>query len=259
MQIRCPHCGNVFESTGITPFCPNCGQRVDPSADASEPGSASAVEEPNPWERRGEVGLLAGYWETWKSIMFSPDKFWERARPEGSLWDALAFSWIATAVSTLLSLPLQLLQGAGQMQQALDRMNDLPPGLRETLASFAGGGIQVGFALGGLLLFPVVFFIAAGIVHLFCMLFGQAQNGFTATTRAVGYATAPTLLSWIPCVNVFLMVYVMVLVVWGLARLQRTTYGRAAAAVLTPAVLVCCCGCAVLIRATMALTAAAGQ
>jgi hypothetical protein len=218
----------------------------------------SPGEEPNPWERRGEVGLLTGYWETWKSVMFSPDTFWERARPEGSLWDALAFSWIATAVSTLLSLPLQLIQGAGQLQQALDRMNDLPPGVRETLASVAGGGVMVGVALVGLLLFPVVFFIGAGIVHLSCMIFGKAQNGFTATARVVGYAAAPTLLSFIPCVNVLLVIYLIVLEVWGVAKLQRTTYGWAATVVIAPYVVLCCCGCSAVFASVMSAVEAAG-
>ncbi len=254
MQIPCPHCGNIFESMGATaPNCPHCGQRVDP------PGSDLSGGEPTPWERRGEVGLLTGYWETWKGVVFSPDKFWERVQPQGSLWDALAFAWIASAISTLMGLPLQLVQGSGQLQQALDKMNNIPPEVRESLLSFFGGGGQLGLALVSLLFFPVSFFIGAGIVHLFCMIFGLAQNGFNATARAVGYAMAPLVLSWVPCVNLFLVVYILVLEVWGLAKLQRGTYGKAAAAVLTPYVVMCCCFCTLGIGAAMSLTKAMGQ
>jgi hypothetical protein len=259
MQIRCPHCGNVFESTGLDVHsCPHCGQRIEHTA-APEPGGESAAEEPTAWERRGELGLFTAYWQTWKGIVLSPDKFWERVRPQGSLWDALAFSWIASGLSTLISLPLQLLQGSGQMREALERMNNLPPDVRESLISFFAGGGQLGLALGGLLLYPVTFIITTGIVHLFCLLFGVAQNGFNATARAVGYATAPLLLSWVPCVNMGLAVYVIVLEVWGLARLQRTTYGRAAAAVLTPYGLLLCCCCSVVLAAAASFAGALGQ
>jgi len=265
MQIRCPHCGNSFESLGSAPpNCPHCGHRVDGTADTSgpaapEPGSSAPGEESTPWERRGELGLLSAYWETWKGILLSPEKFWERVRPQGSLWDALAFAWIASALGTLLGLPLQLLQNTDQLREALDRVNEIPPEVRESLLSFFGGGGQLGLALGGLLLYPVTFIITAGILHLFCMLFGMAQNGFNATARAVGYAMAPLALSWVPCVNLFLFVYILVLEVWGLARLQRATQGRAAAVVLIPYVLLCCCGCAGLMAAAMSFAKAVGQ
>jgi hypothetical protein len=257
MQIQCPHCGNVFESMeqGVH-SCPHCGQRVEPGADASgrvaqEPGGEASGEGPTPWERRGELGLLTAYWETWKGVMLSPEAFWARVRPQGSLWEALAFAWIANGVSTLLNLPVQLLQGSGQLSEVLDQAKNIPPEVRESLLSFFGGGGQLGLALGGLLLYPVTFFITAGIVHLFCMLFGVAQNGFNATARTVGYAAAPMLLSWVPCVGMGLFVYVIVLEVWGLARLQRTTYGRAAAAVLTPyGLLLCCCCSSIILAAT---------
>ena len=59
--------------------------------------------------------------------------------------------------------------------------------------------------------------------------------------------------------NMGVAVYVIVLEVWGLARLQRTTYGRAAAAVLTPYGLLLCCCCSLGIAAATSFASAFGR
>lgn len=274
MHIRCPHCGSSFDSPAgeVAQYCPHCGQRIDASAQAGgvppfggvpPPGGLGSEGEPTPWERRSERGLVQGYWETWKSVMLNPEGFWNRASPQGSLWDALAFAWIAVAISSLLSLPFQFLVNAEQIQQALEQtraqLHTTPEMERMIVWMVAGAGRFVMLA-GGMVLFPLGFVIASGITHLMCLLLGMSSNGFTATARAYGYASAPSALVWVPYVGpVVSTLYSLVLYVWGLARLQRTSYGRSAAAVLGPAVLLCCCCCGLLAFAVMSMAAAVGR
>lgn len=274
MQIRCPHCGNSFDSPAgdVAQYCPHCGQRIEsfaqaggvPPAGGMPPlGDMGSEGEPTPWERRSERGLLQGYWETWKAVMFNPEQFWNRASPQGSMWDALSFAWIAFAFNALLSLPFQFLQSTASLQQLIDRLQaqmHLTPEMERMLVWFLAGSGRFVMLVGGLVLYPLTFIISAAITHLMCLLLGMSRNGFTATARALGYATAPSALAWVPCVgSLAAPIYSIVLYIWGLARLQRTTYGRSAAAVLGPVLLLFCCCCGLIAFAVMSMAAAVGK
>ncbi|MFL5358580.1 YIP1 family protein [Archangium sp.] len=227
------------------------------------PGDMGPDGEPTPWERRSELGLVQGYWETWKTVMFNPEKFWNRASPQGSLWDALSFAWIVVAINSLLSLPFQFLQSPAQFQRMLDQMNsrtNMTPEMERMMTWFFAGSGRFALLVGGLLLYPLGFVIGAAITHLMCLLLGMSRNGFTATARAYGYASAPAVLTWVPCVGpIASFIYTLVLYVWGLARMQRASYGRSAVAVLGPIVLLFCCCCGLLALAASSLAAAMGR
>lgn len=254
MQVKCPHCGNQFasERTGRQ-FCPSCGQQIDVGAEPVVPGAGGAPAgepiaegEPTPWEKRAQLGLFGGFVETVKQVCLSPEMFWKKTQPKGALWDAIAFAWICQAISGLLSVPLALL--TARMYMGL--LSGLAPSgsggdqMRSTLMrSFAMGGGTVGAMVLRLVLAPVFMVIGAGILHLVCMMLGCAKNGFDATLRSTCYATAPLLLGWIPFVNFAATVYSLVLLGMGIAWLQRTTPGKAAAVVLIPALGGCCCMC----------------
>jgi len=257
MQIHCPHCGHTFESTGQEfHFCPDCGRRVkeNPStssaAGASSPGpdgspynaAAPAREEPTPWERRKELGLLQGYWQTWTKVVLSPAKFWASVSPQGPLQDALFFSWITSAISSLMSLPFLFLQDPEGIRRGLQMLPLSAEAQRMAMIVLSGNGRTV-LVLTGLVLYPLGFIINTAIIHLFALLFGASKNGFTATARAAAYSAAPMLLGWLPCVGVAAGLYVVVLYIWGLGALQRTSTGRAGAAVLSPIGVVLCCTC----------------
>jgi hypothetical protein len=102
-----------------------------------------------------------------------------------------------------------------------------------------------------IILWPIGMFIGAALVHLFCIVFGCAANGFWATFRALAYAQAPVIFFvlaplpyfgwWI--ISPVAFVFIIVLDIWAVMRLQETTAGKAAAAVLATPVLACCCCC----------------
>jgi hypothetical protein len=264
MQARCPRCASVFSTdrSGLQ-FCPNCGQQVDvPPFPGAPPegagagwggpsgpggpgsfGPGAAVREDTPWERRATVGWLSGLYETWKRTIFSPQIFWATVKPNGSWTDALIYAWILFGIGLLLSAPLgQLGLGRWGYQAALEQLRDLPPGVRTMLESY-GTGFGVLQLVFTAVLYPLGLIIYAAIQHLFCLLFGAGKNGYYATFRVLAYASATNVLGTLPCIGFIAGIYGMVLVIFGLASVQETTLGRAAAAVLVPVLLVFCCIC----------------
>jgi len=73
-------------------------------------------------------------------------------------------------------------------------------------------------------------------------MFGASKNRFTATFRAYGYAYAPMLFFWVPCINIVAWLYFILQLIFGIQSLQETTLAKASAIVLTPmAIGICCC------------------
>lgn len=296
MQVRCPHCQGIFstERAGIQ-FCPNCGQQINVPGSAAPgapetpagavpptagpglggtPGQTGTPEsmgpggrEPTPWERRAELGAFGGLWETWKKSMFSPEPFFSSVRPEGNWVDAMLYGWIVTAVGSLLSAPLSFL--SLRLNQAdLSKLENLPPQAKqifEAMQSANGRMVLIALSALPLVFYPVILFVRAALVHLSCMIWGCAKNGYLATTRALGYTSSPSALAAltvIPCVgSVFGLAYVVyqiVLDVFALGRIHDSTFGRSTGAVLTLYVVLCCCLCGGVFFAVFSLMSAAG-
>lgn len=255
MQVRCPHCATVFPtSTGGVQPCPSCGREIHVPL-AAPPVVPGSPREPVvvgevAWERRRELGVWSAFWKTWVASLGS-DAFWRAVKPGGPLKDALIYGWIVSAAGGVLSIPVQWVTMRLQQPPAMPPdSGNLPEGYREAMArmlEFTGWMREhslewvVGGALVGVVLAPLSLFLMSGIFHLFCLLFGAGRNGFAATFRAICYAQSPLLISFIPCVNVIAPFYAIALYVWGIARTQETTIGRAAAGVIVPFVLLTCC------------------
>ena len=226
MDARCPRCSTVFttDRSGIQ-FCPNCGQQVD----VPEPGQASGgwgqspgpgpaggggfgagrfTGEPppgggplpghrelTPWERRKELGLVQGFFETWKRSMFSPQQFFPTVRPDVPWTEALFYAWIIHGITVVLGLPFI---GLGLFRPGLPSNFGGDTAQVESMMRAMSGGVGVAWALGTLLLYPLVVLAGAGIVHLCAMLFGAAKNGYGATVRALCYAQGPNLFGIVP-------------------------------------------------------------
>jgi len=212
------------------------------------------------------AGVCQGLVETWKQSILSPDRFWSSVRPDGRWEDAFLYGWLISAIASvgglLVSLPFRATIAA-QMREVIAMVGsrgNLPPQALEYGEIFMSGRGQIGYTILRILAWPIGFLIIAALVHLFCILFGCATNGFGATLRALGYAQAPmivTMLSIVPRVGPLLAfaasAYSLVLLVWGVMRLQETNGGKAAAAVLATPVLFCCCCCGTLALAGSAL------
>lgn len=219
--------------------------------------------QPTSWERRGELGFFPAVWQTWKGVMTQPEAFWSSVEPGGRASDAFFFGWLLNAVSAPLQAALLLLNlQLNRMQlDQLAGVRGIPPQFLELMEWMLehGWAMAIGLMVLGIVFYPLSFVVTAAMVHLGGMLFGAARHGFSATMRVVGYAAAPVALSWIPMVGGLLGLYVFVLLIWGVLRVQETTTARAVGAVLLIPALIFCCGCAAMVvTMSMALASIRG-
>jgi hypothetical protein len=196
--------------------------------------------------------------------MFSPTTFWADVAPNGPVWDALFYGWILYAIQAVLAAPLSLASNGAILSQWAERSSNDPNSpfarLAEQFAQNQSGPIAILLiTLGIVILFPVSLIIGSAILHVFALLFGAGKNGYWATMRVVAYALSPTLFSFVPCVSALASIYVMVLIIFGLASVHETTQGKAAAAALTPVGLSICCCCAGLALAAGGVASALGN
>lgn len=202
------------------------------------PGAASA--EGLPWERRAEIGFLNGLVETVKLLVTNPVEAFRRAKEKGDYAEPLVFaiiaSWVGVAASSIWS---------GLFGQAW--MAFLPPDVKEKLGgAFATGAgatmIQIGIAP---ILVLVGLFVGAAIYHVSFLIVGATKDsasGFEGTFRVVAYSSVSQLANLIPFAGgLAAVVWNLVLMVIGAARLHRTTQGKAIAGVLIPMLLCCVC------------------
>lgn len=237
----CPRCG-AFTCAECNPDgrsqCPSCQQVT---------GATSSTPVPTPWERRAELGLVQGVWQTWKQTMLEPKKFWAELDPNGPAMDAFLYGWLVTSAAGLLQIPfliLNLAQSASQFRELGKTMKDLPPQLQSMIDLFQTSPlvVAIGLAVFTIVVFPLSIMISTGLVHLGVRLAGGTQYPFSTTLRAISYSIAPNVLQGIPVIGGFVGIYTVVLEVWAIRDAHKLTTVRAAIAVLWPVVFFCCCG-----------------
>src|SRR4051794_18523193 len=120
MPMTCPHCSTVFDapSSGAQ-FCPACGKTLTPPQAVQPPpsvlsfytpgqsGGAPAPPAPGredtAWEHLSSLGFLGAFGSTWADIMFRPQVFWPKLKPDGKWVYALSFAWIIAVIHRLFS------------------------------------------------------------------------------------------------------------------------------------------------------------
>lgn len=229
----CPRCGNFVCERCLAPgqglHCAKCREKVD------------VTREPPPWERRAELGFIPALVEQWKTTMLSPERFWRSVPAEGSMTEPLLYAWLLFAAQAPLSLVVQAWNFGNVRLQLAQMSSQLKTPMPAWLDSVSPWTFALGITLGPLVLYPLSYFLGAGLNHLGCLLTGAAPKGFTATARVMGYAQAPILFMWIPYVGGMLSFYVLVQQILGIARVHETTGVRAAFGILLIPLLLSCC------------------
>ena len=254
MLARCPTCRNTFSTDHPgRQNCPVCGkplvvpEQAAPQAEVL--GGAEAQPQGTPWERRDELGFVAAWWQTVQQALFEPQKLFASARLDrgaAQLGFAVLTATVFGAVGQLLGLAVQ-----ARSQAFWDRMvgqMEMPDAFRQLLHQSQRYS-SPGMVLLGLLLFPLVNFIFvylnAAITHGFALVLGQSRRGFAATFAACTYSWAPLVLLAIPgCGGIIGVLWLIVLTGVGLKVTHGIKPAGAAAAVLTPYLILCCFGCA---------------
>jgi hypothetical protein len=210
------------------------------------PGGLPPAELPSPFAERAQRGFFSAFFETWKLVATQPQQFFRRVRTDQT-GTAILFGVIAVTAGNAMAGLYNWLSG----QQALLALRSIAEKMPEEqgrivhlyMSLFSGG-----MTLAQVLLAPILsllfMYVGAGILHLLLMLFRGAKRPFDATLTVVAYAQGLNLLLAVPgCGGLLAAVWGLVVLVIGLGEAQRCGSGKAAAAVLTPALLLCACCC----------------
>lgn len=188
------------------------------------------------WEEAESVGWFKAWWETTVGALFSPIQSFSQMRGTGGYGKPLLY---AAACAALGGIVMGLTQGVLTMvTSAAGGADAVAPG-----ASLCAIPLVVATTVVSSAIFTVLgVFVWGGILHLFLMLFGGANNGFEATARAVAYSVGA-----INTLYVVPLLGILVAFIWGpivyviaIKEAHKTDYLRAALAVFLPWVL--CCG-----------------
>ncbi|MBI4918027.1 MAG: YIP1 family protein [Acidobacteria bacterium] len=215
------------------------------------PPPPAAGEPPIPWEQPG-YPALEGLYETTKLFLTAPQEAFRRMPVVGELGRPLGYAILLGWIGIIAGQAYQIALGGT---------------MRSWMAPFSQGqdlhvgvGFNVAMMVSAPLLILIAVFVGAAILHLFLMLVGGNNAGFSATTRVVCYANCTAVLQIIPlCGGVVAAIWTIVLEVIGLAIAHRTSQGKAAAAVLIPIVLCCVCVAVIFAIAGAAIMAAIGK
>lgn len=212
-------CGPCLEQRGDAWLCPKCRDRTAKL----------------PWDEREELGLWRAWWRTSTMLIASPVQTLRNAEPDAPVGSSVLFALLSTLAGfgptlagyALVIIPMLLLR-------------DSEPGLKGVggVLLIAGvGSLYVGVLLG-MQLASMLFF--AALDQLALLMLGARPRSFNVSVRASALAMAPYLLGLVPLCGLYVFpLWALVLRIIGLAHLHGTTGGRAAAAVLLPAVLLC--------------------
>jgi hypothetical protein len=178
--------------------------------------------------------------------LLEPTVFFRTMRRTGGVGAPVLFGLVGTLIGGAVAAAYQLMFAMlGSGFGASEAMRS------QAIVSLATSGCYV-------VLIPIAavlgMFIAAGIYHVMLLLLGDARRPFETTMRVVGYSHGSTaLVNVVPiCGGVIAAVWALVITIIGLAQTHEIPTGKAAIAVLLPAVL--CCLVSLVVLATVILT-----
>jgi len=195
-----------------------------------------------------------------KLVATQPQQFFSRVRIDQT-GSALLFAIIAFTIGSAAEA-LYTVLSREQMLVLVDRLSrfmspEQVAAAREALLGASGARTLAQVALAPVIAIVIVY-VFSGVFHLLLLLFRGATRGFDATVTVVAHAMGLTVLLAAPVCGTFIaLVWAAVVCVAGLGAAQRCGPGKAAAAVLSPLLLMCICCCGALGLSLPALLKAA--
>jgi hypothetical protein len=173
--------------------------------------------------------LVPSFIQTVREVILNPVNFFRGIPRQGNFLNPVLFAAICALISAviggILGFVLRLALGNG----------------------FAGSFTRlVGTVIGAPIATIIGLFIGAAIYQLLILLIVRPRHeGYEATFRAVAYASAIQVFSWlafVPILGILVVIaigiYNVVLTVIGIREMHATTTGRAVAVVLIPVIVV---------------------
>lgn len=157
--------------------------------------------------------------KTWKEVILRPSDFYSRMPTTGGYTDPLTFAIIILIINSLLV--------------TLVRPSILKlVGMHDPKLNFSIISIHIIMIIFGI----VGIFLTALIFSLFFKVLGGTGR-YEGTVRFISYASAPTVLSWIPVVGLIIVIYYYYLCIVGGKIVHNVSMKKSTIAVLPFAIL----------------------
>jgi len=244
MDIICPVCG--FSKTVQTDkvpegarwaVCPNCRHRFElPPVVKPVPTQNGGT----PWERREDIGLWQGIYRTFMTVLFSPSGFFREITPDGGMKEPLSFGL--------------LLGSLGYMAGFFWKFLLVSMGVTSLSNGFLSSIPVSWLFLIGMISSPILvilnMFLVGAVVHVLMLAFNAGKGGFNGTLKVIAYGQAAKALAFIPFIGGGIgWFWNIAVIIPGLKEIHKTSYVKAAAAVIIPLILL-----AVIIMSLILLT-----
>jgi hypothetical protein len=246
IQVICPNCNFSKEIAqedipvgARWVVCPVCRHRFEFAP--SEPAFGFEQEQPRtglefrvgrgptPWERREDLGVWQGIYQTFKAALFTPRELFGGMTYERGIREPLAFGLLLGSIGTMVGFFWKfLLTSGGLVAMGFDRFSD-----------FTMSIIFLGIIIISPIIAIITMFVMSGILHLLLLIVRGGKNGFEATFRVVSYSQATQVFSLIPFIGVFIGgVWILIVQIVGLREIHETSYARVILALLIPMALI---------------------
>ena len=233
MIYQCPICSKSFQSdVAAVVECPHCGKKVKIE------GSLACG---SPWDRASRGGWTGAFFETAKSSIVDPIRFFGEVR-KGEGW---VRPWIYNVVTLsfvfMVSMAYQL--GFQTMAVGFSMAHELKK-MMLPVAALSLPMLIMGIIIATIIIIPLfatlALFLQAGLNHLCLMILGSARRDFWTTFRAICYSSGPQLFHIVPLFGALVApIWQIVLVVMGLKVSHDISYGKSALAVFLPTIICC--------------------
>lgn len=249
--LSCPYCSfskklseKKIPAAAKMAICPRCHQKF-PLSHRKKPGPAPQENSPvmlesdtltpplnsdaetdgTPWEKRGDRGLLNGFFLTFKKALFQPGTLFKaRSYPEG-LKEPLAFGLLTGGLGDMLAFFWPVLLFSSGLLPFGDSVFGHLNGIWILLTLMVGIPVAV--------VLKMIFY--SGILHLMLLMVRGGKEGYKATFRVVAYSQAALAWNIIPFMGAWIAtVWKLVIQVIGLHEIHHISYTRVIMAFLLP-------------------------
>ena len=216
--VTCPRCGERFEFTAE--------HRVQQTGKKREKGPRR---EGSPWEKRADLGLWQGIYQTSKDVIFSPETMFRGLTFQGGISEPLAFGLLVGSFGGMFGFFWQFLMASGLMYSL-------------SLSVFDQFTMVLIFSIT-LVIIPILvtvgMFIYSGILYILLFIARGGANGYEATFRVVSYSMAAQAWGLIPFVGGWISVIWQIMVqIIGLREIHETSYLRVIIAFSIPLIVI---------------------
>jgi hypothetical protein len=191
-----------------------------------------------PWELSQEDAKLS---RTVKMVLFSPSEAFSTMRCSGGYGGPIGYLCLSTVAGIAALFGWGLL---GAFAIVCLGVASGAPGeavggslTNRVLSCAVAAVVFMGIGIPALIMNS---FIQAGLIHVVLMMLGSARRDFEATFRVICFSLGSSALIYvIPCVaSLIAPIFFLIAVITGIARAHEISGGKAALAVLAPAIVI---------------------